>query len=137
MSYVVPITPTDPGPSCDIKNANSTTYNACEWGYLGGDPTAYGPAKPYADQFCAVYYPKPASIQDTSAYKFCQDGVQHAHQQADCSQSSSLDSKIACDYGYWYDNHDLTFSHGSIYVNGDQQKAQAAADQACNSTYHS
>jgi hypothetical protein len=137
MRYVWSVTPTDPGPPCDTNNANSTTYNACEWGYLGGDPTAYGPAKPYADQFCAVYYPKPPSIQDTSAYKFCQDGIQYARQHADCSQSSNLDSHIACDYGYWYDNHDLTFSHGSIYVNGDQQKAQAAADQACNSTYHS
>ncbi|GHO95395.1 hypothetical protein KSF_054430 [Reticulibacter mediterranei] len=137
MKYVWSVTPTDPGPSCDTKNANSTTYNACEWGYLGGDPAAYGPAKPYADKFCAGYHPTPPKIQDTAAYGYCQAGVyalQYAHEKAaDCSQSSSLDSKIACDYGYWYDNYELTFDHGSIIVKGDQQKA----DQACNSIYHS
>src|SRR5205807_353754 len=44
MRYVWSVTPTDPGPSCDTNNANSTTYNACEWGYLGDDPgTASAP----------------------------------------------------------------------------------------------
>jgi hypothetical protein len=132
------------GVVCGSNPNSSTTSNST----ISTDSTT-GTSKPTVVTCSSVQVPVKDNgkviscipVQSTLAYQYCQDGnsvyQQHGMQseEADCSHAPNPDAQIVCDYGYWKDANELTITGTGISPSGDQQKNQAAADQACNSIY--